>query len=341
MKKAYILSACLALGALCAFEAGLKVTVQDRLPSFFVKASTRTGLETYGLRPDAAQTDLHQGKSVRVTIDANGHRNTSADATGPTIHLIGDSQVFGWGLSDDETIAARLQAKLGSFIRVENRGLPGAGPFYYLSQLQEIPGSDTAVVVFTETNDLQDTYSPLPIAQERCGFIVVPEGLSQRMPCWLLHSQTYALLIDAVQAAFPDKTPLPLCYNPHLQIACNLANYRATTRLEEMARRRSGATLFLTIPWEAILHSRATARYSPLMDELRYYGRATLPSQAAVLDRLQHLAATAYQQDDHHLSAAGASAVADYILHLICEQKAQNGLFREVEPSLEPACRGT
>jgi hypothetical protein len=218
--------------------------------------------------------------------------------------------------------------------------MPGAGPFYYLRQLQEIPESELAVVVYTETNDLQDSYSPLPIAKEHCGFIVIPDGISQHTPCWLLHAQTYGLFIDGLQAVVSEVTPLPLCYNPYLQVACNLAIYRATARIEKVARERSGTTLFLTIPWEGVLDRQAATRYSPNISQLRYYGQTSLPMQAEVVDRLQRLASTAYQMNDHHLSALGAAAVADYILHLICQKKEQNGFLRTAGPSLESACRG-
>lgn len=290
-----------------------------RLPAFFEERVTSAGVPTYGLRPNAAQTYLDRSHRIRVSIDKDGRRTVpGSGVTGArTLHVIGDSQVFGWGLSDHETIPAILQRRLGTTWSVVNHGLPGAGPDYYVSTLRGIDRGDAAVVVFTETNDLQDTYSPLPIGIAHCGFIVVPSGVSAVLPCWVLRSQIYGLIVDAGQLLLAQPLPLPLCYNASLRIACATAHYRATAALTFEVKVRNGSTVLLTIPWEGRTDPRAVARYRPLWTASDTPSQASLllPGHEFVLAALTEAGGLeAFQPDDHHLSAHGASVLADLIV---------------------------
>lgn len=71
-----------------------------------------------------------------VTVDSGGNRTvrphrfppTKTSDSSRTLLLLGDSQIFGQGLSDDQTTAAQLQDSLvgrGLNVRVENIGVPG------------------------------------------------------------------------------------------------------------------------------------------------------------------------------------------------------------------------
>lgn len=65
------------------------------------------------------------------TIEPSGARRTPASkstAGGPTYLFIGDSYVFGEGLEDEETVAARFAAGLRSPARVVNLGVLGYSP---------------------------------------------------------------------------------------------------------------------------------------------------------------------------------------------------------------------
>jgi hypothetical protein len=63
------------------------------------------------------------------------------------VFVIGDSQVFGWGLADAETIPARSQARVGPRCRFVNLGVPGYGPFAYADALRKLPEGASALVV--------------------------------------------------------------------------------------------------------------------------------------------------------------------------------------------------
>ncbi len=316
-----IIAALAALAAVVlASELVLRRLFPEQLPSFFRPIVTKGGVHTYGLRPNAIQIYSHLGRTVRVTVGADGWRQLAKTASSSTrnVHVIGDSQVFGWGLSDEETIPHQLQALLGNKVRVSNRGLPGAGPHDYLRQLREVPQDEDVLVVFTETNDLQDTYSPVPIAEEHCGFIVIPNGIARRLPCAILRSRIYGGFVDAIQTLSEDTNPVPLCYNPHLQAACELAMYRAQERLAEAARQRSGKTLFLTVPWEALLNNSALANYVPHLDAPpQRYSVKTLPQHAIAIERLAPLAGQAFLVGDHHLSPAGAKVIAELMFEML------------------------
>lgn len=308
-----------ALVALLAAEVMLRSTRADRLPAFFAATHAPGGVPTYGLRADTTQVYLHRNREVQVTIGPNGMRMHGTAAGGIPVHMIGDSQVFGWGLNDTETIPALVQASLGAAFQVINHGLPGGGPHYYASELARLPPTDAAVVVFTETNDLQDTYSPLPFAVEHCGFIVVPNGFAHHMPCFVLRSQLYGLLVDWSQEFLPAPIPLPLCYNPHLQVPCSLAMYRALDRVSQLAARRTGPTIFLTIPWEGRVDPEARLNYRPLVSQpISFAGKQEWPHYAAALDALNRLGPSVYQVGDHHLSGTGARAIAGLAVELVC-----------------------
>jgi lysophospholipase L1-like esterase len=111
---------------------------------------------------------IDNGLEIRnkaVTIGADGLRRVPcrpafADSSAPRIFIIGDSQTFGFGLTDDESWPNRLQCALrdnGQKAMVYNLGVPGINTDQYLMRLSQIepilqPG-DLILVVLT-WNDL-------------------------------------------------------------------------------------------------------------------------------------------------------------------------------------------
>lgn len=93
---------------------------------------------------------------ITFTYDKWGYRN-AVDMEHADIVLIGDSYVEGWYVSDEETVASRLSARLGR--PVANLGVAGYGT---LQELRVLEGDALArqpeVVVwfFFEGNDLYD-----------------------------------------------------------------------------------------------------------------------------------------------------------------------------------------
>jgi len=123
----------------------------------------------------------------RVTTTRYGGRGIPCAAGVRTpdshIYLIGDSQTFGWGLSDDETWANQLQCQLniknpGKF-KVYNLGFPGAqvDQLYArgIGQVEPViePG-DIVVISFT-WNDLVTFYKSLSFVRD----VMKRSGLKQ------------------------------------------------------------------------------------------------------------------------------------------------------------------
>lgn len=78
-----------------------------------------------------------------------------------SIVIVGDSQVFGLGVEDDDTVAARLQVHTGR--PVHNGGVPTYGPEEYLAVLDELLGASgarTGVLVVNFANDLFEIGRP-------------------------------------------------------------------------------------------------------------------------------------------------------------------------------------
>ncbi|HLD08336.1 MAG TPA: hypothetical protein VJB60_04710, partial [Candidatus Peribacterales bacterium] len=59
-----------------------------------------------------------------MTTNSLGFRSPERDPAKPLIALVGDSITFGYGVADDETLAAHLQTFLPNF-DIQNAGVPG------------------------------------------------------------------------------------------------------------------------------------------------------------------------------------------------------------------------
>lgn len=110
----------------------------------------RTDMSTYFNLPFRAD------HPITFTTDSQGFRNPS-DLTHASVALIGDSYVEGWGLSDDETIAAQLTRRLHA--PAANLGTAGYGSLQELKVLERnaLPLDPRLVAwFFFEGNDLDD-----------------------------------------------------------------------------------------------------------------------------------------------------------------------------------------
>jgi hypothetical protein len=113
------------------------------------KGRPPTGREEWDLAPALVQP-------IDFTTDGRGYRNP-ADLEKADVALIGDSFVEGYRVSDEQTAARVLQARLGR--PVANLGVAGYGPMQELVVLkQDAARLKPAVVVwfFFEGNDLYD-----------------------------------------------------------------------------------------------------------------------------------------------------------------------------------------
>ncbi len=120
-------------------------------------------------------------RAKTVTADARGVRRAPQMASGATqrrLFVLGDSQTFGHGLSDDETWAVRLQSLLDERrpgTRVENWGVPGINIDQYavrLGRLFDEAREGDAVLVGVSWNDLITPQNPVGVMRVVEGYLV-------------------------------------------------------------------------------------------------------------------------------------------------------------------------
>jgi hypothetical protein len=298
-----------------AVEMGLRAYAGWRpiAPWFFRPTPELPG---YGLQPDCRVDYWHGGRVITVSTDHRGRRIVPhAPASGvPTmVHFVGDSQAFGWGLSDEETIPAQLQRRLGPEYRVINHGVPGYGPIAFKLRLTDIPGEDLVVVVHFEQNDLSDTYTDASYSLVRRGGLVPRTFLGRNLPGPVLTSHTFAKLIELKILVSDWRKPLPIGFNPLSQVAARVLRYRVDALYEGQRELRGNRLLFCNIPWDGLIVPSRLASYQPRLERPRRL--VGLPDDCA-LDSvfLAHPRPdTLYLEDDSHLSPLGAGLVAEQL----------------------------
>lgn len=145
-----------------------------------------------------------------VTIGANGLRHTPCRSGPPTesenrVFIIGDSQTFGFGLTDEEAWPNRLQCLLRQTrpaIKIHNLGVPGINTDQYFMRLSQIWRHLTArdhVVVVLTWNDLATSQNRFPI--EKIGIRHCPAG-SRRQP----HPEFPLCLVEPKRHLGPETT---------------------------------------------------------------------------------------------------------------------------------------
>lgn len=210
---ASVLGASILLAFLLIAELGLRVYYRRPIAEQYYRPIG--GIAGYGLQPSKRYEYWHGGRTVSVTTNEDGTRVVpGAQSTAPAnLYVIGDSQAFGWGLSDAETIPANLQTQLGSGWRVVNLGVPGYGPFAYVEKLNQTPDDGVVIVIQAESNDLQDAYFVQSPMLARCGFLVSHSLLAAKAPCLILSSYTFARTVDMI-IGVAGTLSRPLGYQP-------------------------------------------------------------------------------------------------------------------------------
>lgn len=112
------------------------------------------------LRPGAAQRISFGGNPVTsVRVNAQGYRGADWPAPGPEdVLVIGDSQVFGLGVEEEQTFSAALGKELGGAAHVLQAGVPTWGPVEYQRALEELlPARKPKTVVYV-VNFVNDAF---------------------------------------------------------------------------------------------------------------------------------------------------------------------------------------
>jgi hypothetical protein len=282
-------------------------------PDFFYPSNFRT---SYELKGDYQGSYYHGNSKVTVSINQKGKRvfkNSKKKRQEHIVHLVGDSQVFGWGLNDDETISFFLDSLGGDSFTIINHGVPGYGPFAYKEILNEIPFSDTVVMLFSEQNDSWDAYSAKATVSSKCGFLVPETTFGKIVPCWLLRMRLFQLTALVLNSSKSNKRALPLEYNPYTKISSKVLEYRINSLFDTDVAIRRNELIIGIVPWDAAIISDRLCWYLPrisraenfiqLRDDLRISEHFNNISKKELL----------FQTNDNHISAEGAKCIAQII----------------------------
>jgi hypothetical protein len=255
------------------------------------------------------------------------------------VHLVGDSQVFGWGLSDDETLAARLQRLLGPGVQVVNHGVPGFGPTDYLNTLAGLPATEPVVVVHTEENDTWDAYRIFRNAHATCGYVSTFSADATTLRCAWMNLRLVQLGAELWDRSQRSEHPTPLGFSALSTVAATVLNQRIETGYADERRKRDADLIFAVVPWKGRLDAswRAHSLPSPLPDV------ATLPSPFPDATQATRLLAAGggaqplYLEGDSHLSPAGAVRLALLLKPLVdARLAAHTPTDRPIQPPLNP-----
>jgi hypothetical protein len=225
------------------------------------------------------------------------------------IHIVGDSQVFGWGLSDEETVCAQLQGLLGDDYVVFNHGVPGFGPFQYLDAVDSIAKDEIVVVLFSVENDLTDAYSAKTNMTSRNGYLLREHSFAKSLPSWAIASHTFAT-VSGLWMSFRDKRLTPLAYNSHAKAAATTLAYRVDRLARKMSEERGSNIIYGVIPWDAAIIPERVSAYYPFVSEPK--ATVYLPDELALQDRFRahNNKQDLYLKSDSHISPVGAKIVA-------------------------------
>jgi hypothetical protein len=289
-------------------EGGLRLFMWGRTvaPPIYTKIADPPG---YELKPDAGCDCLQKGRFVHTTIDGEGHRlvpNQSADPAAKEVHLVGDSQVFGEGLSDNETLAFQLQARLGNEFKVINHGVPGYGPFAYVRVLQSIPQDSWVVVVQTEANDLLNSYTSVTATTVRCGYLAPDTFWGNNLPCWLLNMRSFQISSALLGRLTGGKRAVPTAYDSHAKVASEVLMYRNQELLRKHREMRGNRLIFTFVPWVGFIDHSRLQTYLPTIKDPR--PAVQFPDDCRILDYFHQSPhpETLFLPYDDHLSPEGA-----------------------------------
>ena len=278
----------------------------------------------YSLIKNVNSKSYQFGRILDSSTDDTGHRltlNSASESNQNKIHLVGDSQVFGWGLNNTETIATQLSVLLGGGWQVVNHGLPGIGPLEYAKQFKYIPEDEPIIVFFTEENDLWDMYNLGKNATADCGFLIgTGGGLISSLPCSVKKLRLVQLIISQLDKYAHRNRPTPLGFTQNSHVVSVVLRHRLNNTLEAMRVGRKQILFTTVIPWRGRWDLKSNPEYSP-----KPFDAADIP--LLFYDDFAIIAAfnahgvkeQLYIEGDSHISALGAKFIAQQIYQQLLE----------------------
>lgn len=277
------------------------------------------GVDGVALQCNCRLRHVHYGRCVDISTDSQGRRLVPA-SSGPrtqrTIHVLGDSQVFGWGLTTSETIPAQLQDILGTDWCVLNWGIPSTGPHTYAQLLDQLPLEDIVVVVQSDDSDVAEIRHNRPPHRIRCGFLVPDNWLGNHLPCWLTYSYAVLAIIRLRRILVSPTRHVPINFNPQLRDTATDLLARLQIIYRPHRKARGGRLLFAVVPWDADILPQRAKRYLPRLNNIQQV--ASMPQDIDLYRAFrQSREPQQLYQADSHVSAQGARLVAEQLARLV------------------------
>lgn len=299
------------VAGLAVLELVLRVCLAPLTPKVFRDDPTASVLR---LAPESVVDVRMFGRAVHVSVDTAGHRSTPgapASLTARVLHVVGDSQVFGWGIADAETLPTHLQQALGAGWRVVNHGVPGYGPWQYRKVLADVPADEVVVLLLTEENDLWDSFD-LGKAGSYCGYMSDGSAARSGLPCALFDAR----LVQALSSWYAQTpiTPTPLGFTHSSTVAASVASERVARWLASERERRRDKLMVSVVPWRGRFSESFRQAYFPTPDNAQ--DEAYWPDDCG----MRKLFATSgdplslYLPGDSHVSAAGSRLLGRCVL---------------------------
>ncbi len=265
------------------------------------------------------------GRFIRISTDREGRRSFSNAPVDSKIvvNLIGDSQVFGWGLSDNETIASRLQNKLGESYAVINYGVPGYGPDDYKRIANNLPVAEKKIVFFTEENDLWDGYRVFKKTGVKCGYLTGSLAIYNIIKsCFFYDSRAVQLAASAENFFKKDVHLTPLGLSKKTRIVAKVLSMRVKKIFNDISRSNDDVT-FIDIPWKGRFSETWRKSSYPVVDSEIVTQKVFGDDKYKVLERFLETpnAGELYIPEDGHLSEKGADFLATIIAEKLLSDK--------------------
>lgn len=293
-----------------------------------------------------------------VTLNSQGNRSPEVPFAKPAgvrrVVLLGDSQAWGLGMADDQTIGARLEARLGARggprWQVVNLGVSGYGTdqafLKHLLQGQRYEPDVVVEVAFKNDISENESIRAWNVGKPRfyldggrlCLGEVPPvkvegwpeDALLPEPPRLLAWSQAWRFLQRRSWrfGAPPRPDPADLeRLRPHVDCLANRERYDGAgaeimkallRRLDAQERGRGGRllTLFVPRPVEYRTERPRPSYYGPVMEELQREGLAALDLKPYALAR-GLTAEELFLPRDSHLSARGSDLAAEVLAEAI------------------------
>jgi hypothetical protein len=266
--------------------------------------------QSYALRANARVLVRQFGRTVAISTTSVGTRIVvgSPPSAPHVVHVVGDSQAFGWGLSDEETVGSRLQVALGSNAVVVNHGVPGYGPIQYALVLRTLPVEDFVVVLHTEENDAADSFSAMKADEVTCGFVATTLRTEGAIRCALMRLRSVQAVLGFINDFQHRYNMTPLGFSEYSEVAGSVMQFRIAHLYDQEQQRRAGRLLFTVVPWKGRYSAEWRRTYAPPPRQDAAFMRTPFTDDFEMVENMRERSEM-YIDGDTHLSPAGADVV--------------------------------